>query len=61
MLDGSLLMAVQGSTRAEKGVHINNSAGRCESGRDVAEALLLGVLVFRGSWRWGLHPVHIFL
>jgi len=36
---GSLFMAVQGSTRAEKGVHINNSAERCESGRDVAEAL----------------------
>ena len=32
-------MAVHGSTRAEKGVHINNSAGRCESGCDVAEAL----------------------
>jgi len=32
-------MAVQGSTGAEKGVHINNSAERCESGRDVAEAL----------------------
>jgi len=36
---GSLFMEVQGSTRAEKGVHIQNSAGRCESGRDVDEAL----------------------
>jgi hypothetical protein len=35
---GSLYMAFQGSTRAEEGVHINNSAGRCESGRDVSEA-----------------------
>jgi hypothetical protein len=37
--DGSLFTAVQSSTRAEKGVYINNYAGHCESGRDVAEAL----------------------
>ena len=36
---GSLFMAVQGSTRAKEGVRIHYSAGRCESGRDVAEAL----------------------